>query len=347
MNTFGIHFNPYLKEMSDTLPEKIVSKMLDTDWFSQWLGIERVEVKQGYCVLRMTIRKEMLNGFGIAHGGITYSLADSALAFASNSLGRMSVSVETSISHIISLKEGDVITAVAEEVNISNKIGIYQVTIKKVTNNESERIYETGRGTDKKNKNDTIVALFKGTVYRTSKEWEITDNLVTNSESERIGETKKATNNEAANDESKRFYETGSYSDSKLIFPELSYKIIGSAFEIFNSIGGNHKEIVYQKALFETFQSNNIKVQQQVFNPVKIKEKTISKNYFDFLVENKIVVEIKSSDRFSKSHYDQLLNYLIVSKLKLGILISFGRDEVKYKRVLNIDLLNQEKISIS
>ncbi len=152
MNTFDIHFNHYLKEMLDnSLPEKIVSKMLDTDWFSQWLGIERVEVKQGYCVLRMTIRKEMLNGFAIAHGGITYSLADSALAFASNSHGRMSVSVETSISHIISLKEGDVITAVAEEVSLSNKIGIYQVTIK--------------------DQNDKIVALFKGTVYRTSKNW--------------------------------------------------------------------------------------------------------------------------------------------------------------------------------
>ena len=138
--------------MTDNLlPEKVVSKMLDTDWFSQWLGIERVEVKEGYCVVQMTIRKEMLNGFAIAHGGITYSLADSALAFASNSRGRMSVSVETSISHIVALKEGDVITAVAEEVSLSNKIGIYQVKIK--------------------DQRDKIVALFKGTVYRTSKSW--------------------------------------------------------------------------------------------------------------------------------------------------------------------------------
>ena len=155
----------------NTLPEKIVSKMVATDGFSQWLGIERVEVRKGYCVLKMTIRKEMLNGFAIAHGGITYSLADSALAFASNSHGRMSVSVETSISHIATLKEGDVITAVAEEISLSNKIGIYQVTIKKVTNNKSERIYETGSDPDRKKPQDKIVALFKGTVYRTSKEW--------------------------------------------------------------------------------------------------------------------------------------------------------------------------------
>lgn len=136
---------------NNTLPEKIVSKMYDNDWFSQWLGIERLEVKQGRCVLRMAIRKEMLNGFAIAHGGITYSLADSALAFASNSHGRMSVSVETSISHTESLKEGDVITATAEEMSLSNKVGVYHITVT--------------------NQNNKVVALFKGTVYRTSKEW--------------------------------------------------------------------------------------------------------------------------------------------------------------------------------
>lgn len=125
--------------------------MFDNDWFSQWLGIERVKVEAGLCILRMKIRREMLNGFGIAHGGITYSLADSALAFASNSHGRMSVSVETSISHTEQLREGDEITATAEEMSLSNKIGIYNVTIR--------------------NQNSETVALFKGTVYRTGKEW--------------------------------------------------------------------------------------------------------------------------------------------------------------------------------
>lgn len=125
--------------------------MYDSDWFSQWLGIERVKIEQGKCVLRMTVRREMLNGFGIAHGGITYSLADSALAFASNSHGRMAVSVETSISHTAQLHEGDIITATAEEMSLSNKIGVYQITVK--------------------NQKEEIVALFKGTVYRTGKEW--------------------------------------------------------------------------------------------------------------------------------------------------------------------------------
>src|SRR5581483_5821700 len=133
------------------LAEKVVDTMYTNDWFSQWLGIERITVNPGHCVLRMKIRKEMLNGFAIAHGGITYSLADSALAFASNSHGRKSVSIETSISHLESLKEGDVITAEAEEINVSNKIGVYHINI---TNQEGKK-----------------VALFKGTVYRTSKDW--------------------------------------------------------------------------------------------------------------------------------------------------------------------------------
>jgi len=131
--------------------KKVVDTMFNSDWFSQWLGIERIKVEPGHCILRMKIRKEMLNGFAIAHGGITYSLADSALAFASNSHGRKSVSVETSISHIVSLKEGDVITAEAEEISVSNKIGIYHINI---INQDKQK-----------------VALFKGTVYRTSKDW--------------------------------------------------------------------------------------------------------------------------------------------------------------------------------
>ena len=125
--------------------------MYDSDWFSQWLGIERIAVEPGSCVLRMKVRKEMLNGFGIAHGAITYSLADSALAFASNGHGKKAVSIETSISHLGQLKEGDVITATAEEKSRSNKIAVYHITVTDQTNE--------------------VVALFKGTVYRTGQDW--------------------------------------------------------------------------------------------------------------------------------------------------------------------------------
>ena len=131
--------------------EKIVDTMYQNDAFSQWLGIEVVEVKDGYCKLNMTVRKEMLNGFHIAHGGIAYSLADSALAFASNSHGRKSLSVETSISHTVSVKEGDVLTVTTKELSLSDKIGVYLITIINQSNED--------------------VAYFIGTVYRTSKEW--------------------------------------------------------------------------------------------------------------------------------------------------------------------------------
>ncbi len=131
---------------------EIVDKMYLNDPFSLWLGIERLEERPGFCRLKMKVRKEMLNGFGIAHGGITYSLADSALAFAANGHGKMAVSVETSISHTESVKEGDELFATASEKSKSNKIAIYEVEIK--------------------NQKDELVALFKGTVYRTSKDWQ-------------------------------------------------------------------------------------------------------------------------------------------------------------------------------
>ncbi len=138
--------------MSD-VAKRVVDKMYENDAFSQWLGIKRIEDGAGTSVLQMTVRKEMLNGFYILHGGITYSLADSALAFASNGHGRKAVSVETSISHTHACKEGDVLTTNTKEMSLSNKIGVYQITI---TNQE-----------------DKTVALFKGTVYRTSKDWEV------------------------------------------------------------------------------------------------------------------------------------------------------------------------------
>jgi acyl-CoA thioesterase len=130
----------------------IYELMMANDFFSQWLGIKLIEVGEGKCKLTLTVRKEMLNGFGIAHGGITYSLADSALAFASNSHGQKAVSIETSISHTEQLKEGDEIIAEAFEDKCSNKIGIYSIKITRNSTNE-------------------VVALFKGTVYRTSKNW--------------------------------------------------------------------------------------------------------------------------------------------------------------------------------
>lgn len=126
--------------------------MLSLDPFSSWLGIEIIEVKIGYCKLGLRIRKEMLNSMQKAHGGITYSLADTAFGFAANTHGKFAVSIETSINHIEALQEEDYITAETKLELSKNKLGFQVVEIK--------------RG-------EELVALFKGVVYRTSKEWEV------------------------------------------------------------------------------------------------------------------------------------------------------------------------------
>lgn len=139
--------------MEKSRATKVVDQMMEKDLFSQWLGIERLEEREGFCKLKMTVRPEMCNGFEIAHGGITYSLADSALAFASNSQGRQAVSIETSISHLKPLKAGDVIIATATEKSCTNRIGIYEVSVEKA--------------------DGELVALFKGTVFRKESSWSL------------------------------------------------------------------------------------------------------------------------------------------------------------------------------
>ena len=135
------------------LAERIVARMMEQDALSQWLGIEVLNVSPGACVLRMTVRAEMDNGFNVTHGGITYSVADSALAFASNSHGIHAMSIETSISHIKPVKAGDVLTATTEEKSRSNRIALYHV--------------------DVVNAEGVTVALFKGMVFRNGKPWEV------------------------------------------------------------------------------------------------------------------------------------------------------------------------------
>jgi len=130
---------------------KIPEKMLSQDPFSQWLGIEILEVEKGRCKVGMTVRKEMLNSMDKAHGGIAYSLADTAFGFAANTHGKYAVSIETSINHIEALEEGDYLTAESVIEKVNNKLGFNIVEIK--------------RGNE-------LVALFKGVVYRTGKDWE-------------------------------------------------------------------------------------------------------------------------------------------------------------------------------
>jgi len=130
---------------------QIPEKMMEGDLFSQWLGIIILVSEPGRCVLKMKVRKEMLNGFGILHGGVSFSLADSAFAFASNSQGRKSFSIDNSISYLHKVQEGDELMAEAKELSLTEKFGWYSVSL---TNQENR-----------------VVAIFKGTVYRSKEIW--------------------------------------------------------------------------------------------------------------------------------------------------------------------------------
>jgi acyl-CoA thioesterase len=83
---------------ADQLAQQVVTKMMEHDAFSQWLGIQVLEVKEGYSKIQMTLRPEMLNGFGVIHGGIAFSLADSAFAFACNNRNNLSLALDVSIT---------------------------------------------------------------------------------------------------------------------------------------------------------------------------------------------------------------------------------------------------------
>lgn len=127
-----------------------------------------------------------------------------------------------------------------------------------------------------------------------------------------------------------------------LIYPDLSYQIIGCAYEVFNAIGGGHKEIVYQRAMAVALKAKGLNFTEQHYYPVKFNNVVVGKNFFDFYVEEKIVVEIKSASRFTKSNYDQVVNYLNVSDMKLALLISFGAEEVRCKRLVNFKELSKK-----
>jgi len=129
----------------DAAAVKVVEKMLETDYFSQWLNVTVLEIKDGYSKIQMTVRREMLNGFGIAHGGIAFSLADSAFAYACNSDGRPTLALDASISFPKASKEGDVLTAEGKKLNKTNRTGLYIIEIR--------------------NQREELVALFKGTCY--------------------------------------------------------------------------------------------------------------------------------------------------------------------------------------
>ena len=133
----------------DNVAREVVDHMMDHDAFSQWLGIEVLEITEGYSRISMTIRKEMVNGFGIVHGGVPFAFADSAFAFACNNRNNLSVALDVTISFMKAMHIGDVLTAEAKEIHNGRSTGVYLITIHNQKNEQ--------------------VALFKGTCFRTGK----------------------------------------------------------------------------------------------------------------------------------------------------------------------------------
>ena len=131
----------------------IVKAMLAKDAFSKWLGVELVTLRPRACTLRMRVRSDMANGFGVSHGGVVYSLADSALAFASNTGGNVTVSVDNTISYPAAVQVGDDLIAVAEEETAGARLGFYRVTVAR--------------------QDGTVVGLLHATVYRTAQKHDI------------------------------------------------------------------------------------------------------------------------------------------------------------------------------
>ncbi|MEO5816442.1 MAG: hydroxyphenylacetyl-CoA thioesterase PaaI [Gemmatimonadaceae bacterium] len=129
---------------------RVVAGMLERDEFSRWLGVELLELADGRCVLRMRVRGDMVNGFGVAHGGIAFSLADSAMAFACNDGANVTVAVDNAISYPAAIRVDDALVATAERESGSRKFAYYRVTVRR--------------------QDDEIVALFRGTVYRTAQQ---------------------------------------------------------------------------------------------------------------------------------------------------------------------------------
>jgi GxxExxY protein len=122
-----------------------------------------------------------------------------------------------------------------------------------------------------------------------------------------------------------------------LLFPDLSYEIIGCAYLVWDELGQGHMEKIYQKAMAVALKVKGLKFREQVHYSLKFQNETVGKGFLDFLVEEKVIVELKKAEMFSKANIDQVLNYLKLSNLQLGILINFTKDGLKFKRIVNLE----------
>jgi GxxExxY protein len=121
-----------------------------------------------------------------------------------------------------------------------------------------------------------------------------------------------------------------------LIYPELSYAILGILFNVYSNLGPGYKENCYQKAICLALKDTNVPFKEQVHSPILFKDKKVGECYLDFLVEDKIVLEIKSGEKFLRQNINQVYSYLKSKNLQLGILANFTREGLKHRRILNL-----------
>lgn len=126
--------------------------------------------------------------------------------------------------------------------------------------------------------------------------------------------------------------------ENKVIYPELSYKIIGAAFKIYNALGWGHREKIYQRALATALEEIGLKFEREKYIKLKYNDKIIGTEFLDFIVENKVVVELKVMPQLGYIHINQVLSYLKSSGLKLAILIYFLKSGVRYRRIINAEI---------
>ncbi len=122
---------------------------------------------------------------------------------------------------------------------------------------------------------------------------------------------------------------------NNFLYENLTYKIIGACMEVHNILGKGFNEVVYADALEIEFQKQQILYQREVMYKIDYKGVPIKHKYFaDFVIENKIILDLKAINNLDSSHQKQVLNYLVISKLNLGLLINFGSDKLEYKRII-------------
>ncbi len=122
--------------------------------------------------------------------------------------------------------------------------------------------------------------------------------------------------------------------ESKVLFRELSYKVMGAIFTVHNALGPGFSENIYEKALIEEFKKEKIDFENQFLIKIRYLDKTIGVHKLDFVIANEIVLEIKAQPDLLPIHFVQTRSYLKSGKYKLGILANFGKEKVEAKRVL-------------